>query len=245
MNYLQYKLLICQEIPKHTLLLLMSETSLTDDELKLKLSNALKLLINQESTSIYKLVAQAIEVFYVIINEYSESSYINKGKVAKSVKFTTTDTSSFTEYLANLKFSISKRIKILQEIFVEHIARVIRTDSIKVDIDDDAITYEQFLLLIKEPIKFNITESSSSSATLNLIMIDKALPLLIIQYSESDGSVQYKLSNGRKFKIDRISKSKYNTQSILAQYVLLEEYDNLDWKQIDELKLTTSYRKEI
>ena len=67
MNYLILKLKFCQEIVKQALLLSINEHSLTDDELSAKLSDAFKIIIQEESNSEYDIVMEALRTFYVML----------------------------------------------------------------------------------------------------------------------------------------------------------------------------------
>lgn len=245
MNYLTLKLKYCQEIIKEALYLAINEYALTDDEIKAKLREAIKLAIKQSSNSEYKFVVQAVQIFYVMINQSSKIGDISKGKIAKSVKFNTTDTSSFTEYITNLKVDITHYIKILQESYIENITELIKADSIKTIINDNSKAFEQMLLLIKEPIKFNITELSSSSASLNMVMIDKSIPFAIIEYSESDNLIECKIASSKRIKIDKTSKTTYRYYPSLYEIYNLKKYDDIEWNNINNLKLDQIYGREI
>lgn len=245
MNYLILKLKFCQEIVKQALYLAINEYSLTDDELKAKINNSIRLAINQSSNSEYGIVMEALRTFYVMINEYSESEYSNTSKIAKSVKIKPTDTSSFTEYIANLKNDITYHIEILQESYIEHINNMLVGSSIKFNIANDIETFEQVLALVKEPVKFTINQISSSSASLSLTLVDHSLPFASISYSESDDLIEFKIASSKKFKINKTSKTTYRYYPSLYELYLLNKYDDKEWNNINNLELDQIYGREI
>lgn len=245
MNYLTWKLWFCQEIVKQALLLSINQHSLTDDELSAKLSDAFKIIIQEESNSEYDIVMEALRTFYVMINEYSESEYSNTSKIAKSVKIKPTDTSSFTEYIADLKNDITHHVEILQQSYIEHINKMLVGSSIKFNIANDIETFEQVLALVKEPIKFNINQTSSSSANLSLTLIDHSLPFASISYSESDDLIEFKIASSKKIKINKTSKTTYRYYPSLYELYLLKKYDEVEWNNINNLELDQIYGREI
>lgn len=245
MNYLTMKLWFCKEIVKQALYFTISSQTLSSEELKLYYSQTIKTIIKEYIESYHGVKINAFIPNNIEISAFSKAydNFLLKNSTATKIKPGTYTSNS--DYIANFKLTFLNYIESLQESYSDYINNMLVGDAVKTSIVENSIDYEQFLLLIKEPIKFNIQEISTTQSILEAVLIDNALPFEIITITESTDELVLKFSDSKKFKINLTSQSKYNNSIKLMQYYLLNKYDDLTLTQINNNKLAELNGKEI